>query len=324
MRRRPVLLAAAAAAVVVAGAGWLVWRGGLPGWLMPGPPPIAYLCQGAPDCRVTLLARLPEAPFPFVPDLSAGEPAPRGDHADDRVLIHVPPGFDPAKPFRILLFFHGHRGTLSEDVVRDMAIPAQVNASGRNVILVAPQLAVDAADSHPGKLMRSGAARRLVAAAVARAAAELGVPAVMLAGGPVIVAAFSGGWWPAAETLAVGGLGTRVRALVLLDAFYGRAGVFAGWAETSKDTGAMVALYTESSARNAETFLELIKEKGIEASTTVPATLAPGTLAVVKVDTPHLEVPAKGPPAMPVAEILRRLPPFDDAVPDPARLPEKP
>ncbi len=86
----------------------------------------------------------------------------------------------------------------------------------------------------------------------------------------------------------------------------------------------MVAIYTESSARNAETFLALTREKGLEPSEILPATLGPGTLAVIKVETPHLDVPAKGPPNQPVAEILRRLPDFDEAMPDPARLPEKP
>ncbi|MEQ8699756.1 MAG: hypothetical protein RLT05_24750, partial [Bauldia litoralis] len=120
------------------------------------------------------------------------------------------------------------------------------------------------------------------------------------------------------------GLGGRVRALILLDAFYGRAGVFADWAGKSKDTGALVALYTASSARNAETFLELVREQGLAPSQTLPAALGSGTVAVVRVDTPHLDVPTKGPPVLPVAEVLRRLPPFDDAVPDPARLPGQP
>ena len=31
----------------------------------------------------------------------------------------------------------------------------------------------------------------------------------------------------------------------------------------------------------------------------------------LRVDTPHLRIPAKGPPADPVAAILRRLPPFE-------------
>ncbi len=319
MRRRPVILAAAIAIVVVAAAGGLaLWRGGAIDRLLPGPPPLAYLCRGGPGCRVTMLVRLDAAPFPFTPDPAKGEPAPAGTYSDDRVLIHVPPGFDPAKPFRILLFFHGNGATLSDTVVRDQKIPDQVNASGRNVILIAPQLAVDAANSHPGKLIRPGGVRRLLAAALPRAAEALGVSPASLAGGPVIVAAYSGGWWPAMESVTRGGLNGRVRALVLLDAFYGGEAAFADWAERTRRTGALVALYSKSSASGAETFLDKLETAGIAPQTALPAALPAGTVAVVRVDTPHLAVPLDGPPAQPLAAILRRLPPFDDAIPDPA------
>jgi hypothetical protein len=324
-RRKGVIPAAAIALGILVAGGWALWRGGVVDRLMPGPPPLAYLCRQGPDCRVTMLVRLASAPFPFTPDPAKDEPAPAGRYTDDRVLIHVPPGFDPARPFRILLFFHGNGATLSDTVVHDEAIPAQVNASGRNVILVAPQLAYDARDSHPGKLLRPGGVRRLLAAALGRAADALGVSVASLAGGPVIVAAYSGGWWPAMESVTKGELDGRLRTLVLLDAFYGGEAAFADWAGRARKTGALVALYSKSSAAGAETFLEKLSTAGIATQSDLPAALPNGTVAVVSVDTPHRQVPMEGPPDRPLAEILRRLPPFDDAVTDPAaRLPGKP
>ena len=70
---------------------------------------------------------------------------------DPRVLLHIPPGFDANKPSVMIVFFHGHGATLSRDVRDRQQVPAQISASGVNAVLVAPQFAVDAADSSPGK-----------------------------------------------------------------------------------------------------------------------------------------------------------------------------
>lgn len=323
MRRRSRLAAAAIAAVALGALGWALWRGGVLEPLMPGPPPLAYLCRAGPDCRVTMLVRLAAAPFPFTPDPARNEPSPAGRYTDDRVLIHVPPGFDPARPFRVLLFFHGHRSTLADTVVGRLGLPAQVNAAGRNVILVAPQLADDAVDSHPGKLLRPGGARRLVDAALAKAAAALGVPAAALADGPVIVAAYSGGWWPAMETVTRGGLDGRIAALVLLDAFFGGEAAFADWVDHAPARATLVALYSRASATGAEDFRARLSAADVEVETALPAALKPGTVAVIRVETPHLEVPVDGPPKAPLAAILRRLPPFADNVLDPAAPPRR-
>src|SRR4051812_16164934 len=39
-----------------------------------------------------------------------------GHYSDNRVLVHVPAGFDVHRPGVIVVFFHGHRATLERDV----------------------------------------------------------------------------------------------------------------------------------------------------------------------------------------------------------------
>lgn len=184
------------------------------------------------------------APFPYdgvVPDkgvrfldVRAGErrghTSPRGGiywedatYSDDRVLVSVPPRYDPARP-TIVLFLHGNRARLERDVCRRQGVPRQVAASGLNAILVAPQLAVDALDSSAGRFWTPGAARAFLAEAAARLAA-LGYPGLEAA--PVVVVAYSGGYLPAVYALQVGGIADRVRALVLLDALFGEVDRYA-------------------------------------------------------------------------------------------------
>jgi len=70
--------------------------------------------------------------------------------SDDRVLLHIPPGFDPKRPAVMVVFFHGHGADLAQDVRDRQQVPAQITAAGVNAVLVAPQFAVDAADSSAG------------------------------------------------------------------------------------------------------------------------------------------------------------------------------
>ncbi len=91
-------------------------------------------------------------------------------YSDQRVLLHIPKGFDLKKPSVMIVYFHGHGATLRRDVLRRQRVPAQITASGVNAVLVAPQLAVDAADSSAGKFWEPGAFGRFVGEAAQKLA----------------------------------------------------------------------------------------------------------------------------------------------------------
>ncbi len=66
---------------------------------------------------------------------------------------------------------------------------------------------------------------------------------------PIVIVAYSGGYLPAAYSLAVGGDQGRVRGLVLLDALYGERDKFVSWAEGPGRSAFFVSAYSTSSQR---------------------------------------------------------------------------
>src|SRR5262249_8036339 len=77
-------------------------------------------------------------------------------YSDQRVLLHIPKGFDPRRPAVMVVFFHGNGATLTRDVRNRQAVPRQVTESGLNAVLVAPQFAVNALDSSAGRFWEPG------------------------------------------------------------------------------------------------------------------------------------------------------------------------
>ena len=47
-------------------------------------------------------------------------------YSDQRVLLHIPKGFDPRRPALMVVFFHGNEATLTRDVRNRQAVPRQV------------------------------------------------------------------------------------------------------------------------------------------------------------------------------------------------------
>jgi hypothetical protein len=81
---------------------------------------------------------------------------------DSRVLVHVPETFDVRKPGVIVVFFHGNGATLERDVRDRQLVPQQISDPGVNAVLLAPQLAVDAADPSAGKFWQPGGFKRFM------------------------------------------------------------------------------------------------------------------------------------------------------------------
>jgi hypothetical protein len=205
---------------------------------------------------------------------------------DNRVLMHVPENFDARKPGVIVVFFHGNGATLERDVRDRQLVPQQISDSGVNAVLLAPQLAVDAADSSAGKFWQPGGFKRFVAESAEHLATLYGDPraARVFAKMPVIIVGYSGGFVPAAWSLEVGGLGNRIRGVVLLDAVYGELDKFASWIEKNR-TGFFVSAYTRSTKRHDNELIQMLKQKGIAISDDIDGPLRPGS--VIFVETPE-------------------------------------
>jgi hypothetical protein len=205
---------------------------------------------------------------------------------DNRVLMHVPENFDIRKPGVIVVFFHGNGATLERDVRDRQLVPQQISDSGVNAVLLAPQLAVDAADSSAGKFWQPGGLKRFVAESVDHLAELYGDPraAKAFANMPVILVGYSGGFVPTAWSLEVGGLGNRVRGVFLLDAVYGELDKFASWIENNR-SGFFVSSYTHYTERHDRELMHMLRGKGIAVSESMDGPLKPGS--VVFVETPE-------------------------------------
>jgi hypothetical protein len=205
---------------------------------------------------------------------------------DNRTLMHVPENFDIRKPGVIVVFFHGHGATLERDVRDRQMVPQQISDSGVNAVLLAPQLAVNAADSSAGKFWQPGGLKRFVTESADHLAELYGDPraAQAFANMPVIIVGYSGGFVPTAWSLEVGGLGNRVRGVFLLDAVYGELDKFASWIENNR-SGFFVSSYTRGTERHQRDLMQMLREKGVAVSTDIDGPLKPGS--VVFVETPE-------------------------------------
>ena len=229
---------------------------------------------------------------------------------DSRVLVHVPETFDVRKPGVIVVFFHGNGATLERDVRDRQLVPQQISDSGVNAVLLAPQLAVDAADSSAGKFWQPGGFKRFINESADQLARLYGDPdaARTFANMPIVIVGYSGGFLPTAWSLEVGGISDRVRGVFLLDAVYGELDKFASWIENHR-SGFFVSSYTHYTARRDQELMHMLREKGIAVSQDMDAPLRPGS--VVFVETPegvtHRDYVTHAWTRNPVEEVLSKM-----------------
>jgi hypothetical protein len=204
-------------------------------------------------------------------------------YSDSRVLVHVPETFDIRKPGVIVVFFHGNGATLERDVRDRQLVPQQISESGANAVLLAPQLAVDAADSSAGKFWQPGGLKRFINESADQLARLYGDPsaAKTFANMPIVIVGYSGGFLPAAWSLEVGGVSDRVRGVLLLDAVYGELDKFASWIEAHR-SGFFVSSYTHYTARHDQDLMHMLRDKGIAISEDMDAPLNPGSVVFVE------------------------------------------
>jgi hypothetical protein len=229
---------------------------------------------------------------------------------DNRVLMHVPEHFDVNKPGVIVVFFHGNGATLERDVRDRQRVPQQISESGANAVLLAPQLAVDAADSSAGKFWQPGGLKRFINESADHLAQLYGDPsaAKTFANMPIVIIGYSGGFVPTAYSLEVGGLGNRIRGVVLLDAVYGELDKFASWVANNR-SGFFVSAYTHYTQPRDQELMHMIRDKGIAVSDDMDGPLRPGSVVFVK--TPegvtHRDYVTHAWTDKPVREVLAKM-----------------
>lgn len=204
-------------------------------------------------------------------------------YSDRRSLLYLPAGFNPQLPSLIVLYLHGQGATLERDVMARQAVPRQVAESGKNVALVAPQLAYDALDSSAGKFWRPGHFATYIDEAAERLMRLYGDKRVgaNFNAAPVVIVSYSGGYLSTAYALERGGAAHRVRGVILMDSLYGDEDKFAGWAAARRRLAFLLSAYTESTHEDNDTLRGLLKQRRLSFANSLPPSLRPGTMAFV-------------------------------------------
>lgn len=231
-------------------------------------------------------------------------------YSDPRVLLHIPRGFDIRKPAVMVLYFHGHGATLERDVEMRQQVPGQISASGMNAVLVAPQLAVNARDSSPGKLWEPGALKRFLDEAAEKFARLQGDPEARgaFARMPIVIVAYSGGYVATAWAVTNGGIGKRLRGVVLLDALYGEFGRFADWIKSHR-SAFFISAYANSTRAKNGAFERQLASEGLPVKSQLEPDIAPGSVTFISTntDTLHRDFVTHAWTEHPIKDLLRRL-----------------
>lgn len=229
---------------------------------------------------------------------------------DSRVLLHIPSGFDINKPAVMVVFFHGHGAELERDVLNRQKLPEQISLSGMNAVLVAPQFAVNAADSSPGRFWLAGGFARFIDEAGKKLADIYGKPAKVKQFGnmPVILVAYSGGYLPASYSIRKGGIGPRLRGVVLLDALYGESGNFVQWIKKSPSVF-FISAYTSSTKRQNMELARVLDDENIPYGTEIGRHLWRGRVALLETSSQvnHRDFVTRAWTGNPIADILAKL-----------------
>ncbi len=232
-------------------------------------------------------------------------------YSDRRVLLSIPRGFDLRKPSLIVVFFHGNGATLSRDVRNRQQVPRQIVESGLNAVLVAPQFAVDAADSSAGRFWEPGVFAQFMSEAanqLARLHGDARARAVFERA-PIVIAAYSGGYHPLAFVLAVGGATERIRGALLLDALYGDHDKYLDWLGRRPEAF-FVSTYGPLVKPQNEEFRKQLTDRGIGFTTNFPPHLVPGINAFLDVgdEVKHNDFVTQAWSADPLKVMLSRVP----------------
>ncbi|MBN8887793.1 MAG: hypothetical protein J0I77_18850 [Rudaea sp.] len=239
--------------------------------------------------------------------------------SDNRVLLHLPQGFDVRKPALIVVFFHGNGATLSRDVLDRQQVAAQLAAANINAVLVAPQFAVDAADSSAGRFWQRGIFKKFVEEAAQKLALQYHDKRAdgAFKQSKVVLVAYSGGYLPAAWSLSVGQIGSRLQGVILLDALYGNIDKFAAWIERAQGSAFFFSTWTESTQEQNEALKSELMDAGVRFKTALPIKLLPGSVSFVPTPagTKHEDFVTQAWTQNPLSWLFSRIPGYPKGKP---------
>ena len=269
----------------------------------------------------TKLVEFENAPFPFDSGVDPRRRKVSPEHerySDPRVLLHIPKGFDVRKRGVIVIFFHGHRATITRDVLDRQRVADQISLANANAVLVAPQFAVNASDSSAGNFWTPGVFKWFLQ----DVSTELsflhagGYTGIDLRDGydklDLMVVGYSGGFAPVAWAIHHGGANERLRGVVLLDALYGELDKFEKWILGDRNRRFFVSGYLGSTrARNLQ-LQKMLDDRNVPYRMSLDDRIRPGSITFIpgKNGERHNDYVTRAWTPNPLADLLNRLPEY--------------
>ena len=276
----------------------------------------------------TVLRTFKHSPYPLTEKLAntffevndngrRGHNSPRGGllwedttYSDNHVLLAMPEDFKGHRHPTLIVFLHGNQSTLERDVWERQQVPAQVIAANINAFLVAPQFALDALDSNSGNFAEKRYFTKFVKETAAQASEWQDNKHLeyQLKHAPIIIVAYSGGYLAAANILEKGGVSSRVKGVILLDALYGQEAVFAKWLRFNHRKSFFFSAYTEPARASNELVQNMLRDKGIKFEMGMPELLLKNSITFLQLDetTVHKDLLTQAWSNEPLADLLRK------------------
>ncbi|HRK30625.1 MAG TPA: hypothetical protein PLD59_06055 [Tepidisphaeraceae bacterium] len=178
-------------------------------------------------------------------------------YASRSVGLLIPKGFRDSSTISFVVHFHGHRNSVG-NVMTQFRLLDQLHKSGVNAVLVIPQGPLNAPDSGFGRIEEAEGLKDLLAEALERLRGEGKTQATEIE--RVVLTAHSGGYRATAGCLARGGLGHKIKDVILFDATYGGLKEFAEFA-AQPDTR-LISIFTKHLASENFTLLSSLQGSG--------------------------------------------------------------
>lgn len=256
--------------------------------------------------------------FEVLQDGRRGHNSPRGGllwedttYSDNRVLLTMQTDFNGHRHPTLIVYLHGNEAILDRDVWVRQQIPAQLIASNMNAFLVAPQFAVDALDSSPGNFAEKNHFTKFLKETAAQASEWQNDKHLeyQLKHAPIVIVAYSGGYYTAAHILEKGGATSRIKGVILLDALYGKEEVFAKWLRSNHRKCFFFSAYTKPAQASNELLQNMLRDKRIKFDMGMPDLLIKNTIAFMQLDetTVHKDLLTQAWSSEPLADLLRKI-----------------
>lgn len=221
------------------------------------------VAQPARPPRTPAPASSPRPAWTEALNLSAGvaDFAPRAN-----VLVHAPEGFDPSRPFDLVVLFHGFGhspyfwlgGGMLDPLTRQRIVGwgggQRHDLAGTNSLIVALQCDDRPGHRRLGRVGRAGGLRGFIDELLRDALAQrLGGPRSLHDVASIVLVGSSAGGPSIGALLARRELDEKVRAVVLFDGLYGDPRVFSDWLLRAPSSRRLVHVYGGTSEAEART-----------------------------------------------------------------------